>query len=52
MRVIAVVFETGVSGDLLAQVVHAIEDVCKHVALLDVRLGSQPEGPLPLSAVV
>ena len=38
VRVVAVVLMTGVLGDGLAQVVHAVEEVRQGVALLDVRL--------------
>src|SRR5450759_1943538 len=51
MYVIAEVCEAGVSADLLAQVVHPVEDVRQHRALLDVRLGAQPESALAHGAV-
>src|SRR5712692_9316616 len=52
MRVVAEVVEARISANLLAQVVHAIEDVRQAVALFDVRFGPQPEGALAGCAVV
>ncbi len=51
VRKVAIVCEAGVSGDLLSQVVHAVEDAREHPATLDVRLGPQPEGAFSHRAV-
>src|SRR5258708_32013645 len=51
MGVVTEVVEVRISGHLLAQVVHAIEDACELVAQLAVRLRPMPESLFPQSSV-